>query len=44
MIAQGAEEAFGVGEKAIVQVALDHLALDLQAVPGQVGQMIQGVH
>ena len=40
MVAQRAEVALGVGEQAVVHVALDHLALDLEAVLRDLEQLV----
>ncbi|MEN9467558.1 MAG: hypothetical protein RL081_1559, partial [Pseudomonadota bacterium] len=41
MVAQRAQVALGVREQAVVHVALDHLALDLQAVAAQLQQGVE---
>ena len=41
VVAQGPEIALGIGEEPGVQVTLDDLALDLQAVAGQIQQAVQ---
>ncbi len=41
MVAQGAQKPPGVGEEPLVHVALDHFALDLQAVAGDFQQGVE---
>ncbi len=43
VVAQGAQIALGVGKQPGIHVALDHLALDLQAVAGQLQQLVEAV-